>query len=48
MSVRKVLPSEEEIREKLLEVKDEWYKKKVDFDNEINQKRQKISRKNQQ
>ncbi|HKI77316.1 MAG TPA: ribonuclease Y [Ignavibacteriaceae bacterium] len=30
-------------REKLLEVKDEWYKKKVDFDNEINQKRQKIS-----
>jgi ribonuclease Y len=30
-------------REKLLEVKDEWYKKKVDFDNEVNQKRQKIS-----
>lgn len=30
-------------REKLLEVKDEWYKKKVEFDNEVNQKRQKIS-----
>ncbi len=30
-------------REKLLEVKDEWYKKKVDFDSEVNQKRQKIS-----
>ncbi len=30
-------------REKLLEVKDEWYKKKVEFDNEINQKRQKLS-----
>ncbi len=30
-------------REKLLEVKDEWYKKKVEFDNEINQKRQKIT-----
>jgi ribonucrease Y len=29
-------------REKLLEVKDEWYKKKVDFDNEVNQKRQKL------
>ncbi len=29
-------------REKLLEVKDEWYKKKVEFDNEVNQKRQKI------
>jgi ribonuclease Y len=29
-------------REKLLEVKDEWYKKKVEFDTEINQKRQKI------
>ncbi|MHB1686269.1 MAG: ribonuclease Y [Ignavibacteriaceae bacterium] len=29
-------------REKLLEVKDEWYKKKVEFDGEINQKRQKI------
>ncbi len=30
-------------REKLLEVKDEWYKKKVEFDTEVNQKRQKIS-----
>jgi ribonuclease Y len=30
-------------REKLLEVKDEWYKKKVEFDGEVNQKRQKIS-----
>ncbi|HZW39819.1 MAG TPA: ribonuclease Y [Ignavibacteriaceae bacterium] len=30
-------------REKLLEVKDEWYKKKVEFDAEVNQKRQKIS-----
>jgi ribonuclease Y len=30
-------------REKLLEVKDEWYKKKVEFDSEVNQKRQKIS-----
>ncbi len=29
-------------REKLLEVKDEWYKKKIDFDSEVNQKRQKI------
>jgi len=29
-------------REKLLEVKDEWYKKKVEFDTEVNQKRQKI------
>ena len=29
-------------REKLLEVKDEWYKKKVEFDNEVNHKRQKI------
>ena len=29
-------------REKLLEVKDEWYKKKVEFDAEINHKRQKI------
>ena len=28
-------------REKLLEVKDEWYKKKVDFDTEINHKKQK-------
>jgi ribonucrease Y len=30
-------------REKLLEVKDEWYRKKVEFDNEVNQKRQKNS-----
>ena len=30
-------------REKLLEVKDEWYKKKVEFDSEVNQKRQKLS-----
>ncbi len=30
-------------REKLLEVKDEWYKKKVEFDLEVNQKRQKLS-----
>ncbi len=30
-------------REKLLEVKDEWYKKKVEFDIEVNQKRQKLS-----
>ena len=29
-------------REKLLEVKDEWYKKKIDFDIEINQKKQKL------
>ena len=29
-------------REKLLEVKDEWYKKKVDFDSEVNHKRQKL------
>lgn len=29
-------------REKLLEVKDEWYKKKVEFDNELNQKKQKL------
>ncbi len=29
-------------REKLLEVKDEWYKKKVEFDSEVNQKRQKL------
>jgi ribonuclease Y len=29
-------------REKLLEVKDEWYKKKLEFDAEINQKRQKV------
>jgi ribonuclease Y len=30
-------------REKLLEVKDEWYKKKVEFDGELNQKKQKLS-----
>jgi len=30
-------------REKLLEVKDEWYKKKIEFDTEVNQKKQKIS-----
>ncbi len=30
-------------REKLLEVKDEWYKKKIEFDNETNQKKQKLS-----
>jgi len=30
-------------REKLLEVKDEWYKKKVEFDGEVNQKKQKLS-----
>src|SRR5690606_23664900 len=30
-------------REKLLEVKDEWYRKKVEFDTEVNQKRQKLS-----
>ena len=30
-------------REKLLEVKDEWYKKKIDFDTEVNQKKQKLS-----
>ena len=29
-------------REKLLEVKDEWYKKKVDFDNEVNQRKQNV------
>ncbi|MDP2304265.1 MAG: ribonuclease Y [Ignavibacteria bacterium] len=29
-------------REKLLEVKDEWYKKKIEFDTDVNQKRQKI------
>ncbi|MBU1096314.1 MAG: ribonuclease Y [Ignavibacteriae bacterium HGW-Ignavibacteriae-2] len=29
-------------KEKLLEVKDEWFKKKQEFDNEINNKRQKI------
>ncbi len=28
-------------REKLLEVKDEWYKKKIEFDTEVNQKKQK-------
>lgn len=30
-------------REKLLEVKDEWYKKKIEFDTEVNQKRQKLT-----
>src|SRR3989339_2048617 len=30
-------------REKLLEEKDEWYKKKLDFDNDLNQKKQKYS-----
>jgi ribonuclease Y len=30
-------------REKLLEVKDEWYKKKIEFDTETNQKKQKLS-----
>ena len=30
-------------REKLIEVKDEWYKKKVEFDNEVNQKKQKLA-----
>jgi ribonuclease Y len=29
-------------REKLLEVKDEWYKKKLEFDNDLNQKKQKL------
>jgi ribonuclease Y len=29
-------------REKLLEVKDEWYKKKIEFDTDVNQKRQKL------
>jgi ribonuclease Y len=29
-------------REKLLEVKDEWYKKKIEFDSEVNQKKQKL------
>jgi len=29
-------------REKLLEVKDEWYKKKSEFDNEVQKKRQKL------
>ncbi len=29
-------------REKLLEVKDEWYKKKIEFDTEVNQKKQKL------
>ncbi len=30
------------MREKLLEVKDEWYKKKQEYDNEANQKRSKL------
>ncbi len=29
-------------KEKILEVKDEWYKKKQEFDNEVNNKRQKL------
>ncbi len=29
-------------REKLLEVKDEWYKKKIEFDNEVQKTRQKL------
>jgi ribonucrease Y len=29
-------------REKLLEVKDEWYKKKIEFDGEVNKNRQKV------
>ncbi len=29
-------------REKILEVKDEWYKKKQEFDNEVNTQRQKL------
>ena len=29
-------------KEKLLEVKDEWLKKKQEFDNEVNQRRQKL------
>jgi ribonucrease Y len=29
-------------REKLLEVKDEWYKKKQEYDNDVNQKRNKL------
>lgn len=29
-------------REKLLEVKDEWYKKKIEYDTEVNQRRQKL------
>ena len=30
-------------REKLLEVKDEWYKKKLEFDNEVNHRKQKFA-----
>ncbi len=30
-------------KEKLLEVKDEWYKKKQEFDNEVNQKKNKLA-----
>ena len=30
-------------REKLLEVKDEWYKKKLEFDKEVQSKKQKLS-----
>ncbi|MDI6778699.1 MAG: ribonuclease Y [Bacteroidota bacterium] len=29
-------------KEKLIEIKDEWYKKKQDYDNEVNQKRNKL------
>jgi len=35
-------------REKLLEVKDEWYKKKIEFDTEANQKRQKFQNQEKQ
>ncbi len=35
-------------REKLLEVKDEWYKKKQEFDVEVNQKRQKLQNQEKQ
>jgi ribonuclease Y len=30
-------------REKILEAKDEWFKKKVEFDNDVNQKKQKLA-----
>lgn len=35
-------------REKLLEVKDEWYRKKQEFDNEVNTKRQKLQNQEKQ
>jgi len=35
-------------REKLLEVKDEWYRKKQEFDNEINTKKQKLQNQEKQ